>query len=107
MADEPEGAPHDWVSQLTTRLTRLVDVLQNYSTRPALGIARYLLIGAVGAIVGTAVVIAIVVSLTKLFDDDVFSGRVWATDFLFGGVIMISGGLLFRKGVRKREPTDD
>ena len=107
MADEPEGATHDWVSHLTNRLTRFVDMLQNYSLRPALGIARYLLIGAVATIVGTAVVIAIVVSLTKLFNDDVFSGRVWATDFLFGGLIMIAGGLLFRKGVKKKEQLDE
>ncbi|HEY5274021.1 MAG TPA: hypothetical protein VIJ34_12395 [Acidimicrobiales bacterium] len=107
MPDEPEGGSHDWVSQLTSRLTRLTDVLQNYSTKPALGIARYLLIGAVAAIVGTAVLIAIVVSLTKLFDDDVFSGRVWATDFLFGGVIMVAGALVFRKGVRRKETTND
>jgi len=107
MADQPEGGTHDWVSQLTDRLTRLVDTLQKYSLRPALGIARYLLIGAVAAIVGTAVLIAIVVSLTKLFDDDVFSGRVWATDFLFGGVIMIAGGLLFWKGIRKKEQSNE
>jgi hypothetical protein len=107
MPDEPEGGSHDWVSQLTSRLTRLTDLLQNYSTKPALGIARYLLIGAVAAIVGTAVLIAIVVSLTKLFDDDVFSGRVWATDFLFGGVIMVAGAFVFRKGVRRKETTND
>jgi di/tricarboxylate transporter len=107
MPDDLAGGSHDWVSQLTSRLTRLTDVLQNYSTRPALGIARYLLIGAVAAIVGVAVLIAIVVSLTKLFDDDVFSGRVWATDFLFGGIIMLAGAFLFRKGVRRKEPTND
>jgi ABC-type arginine/histidine transport system permease subunit len=107
MPDEPEGGSHDWASQITSRLTRLTDVLQNYSTRPALGIARYLLIGAVAAIVGTAVVIAVVISLTKLFDNDVFSGRVWATDFLFGGLIMLLGAFLFRKGVRKKEPTNE
>jgi hypothetical protein len=61
----------------------------------------------VATIVGVAVVVAIVVSLTKLFDDDVFSGRVWATDFLFGGVIMAAGVFLFRKGVRRKEPTND
>ena len=43
MADLPEGGTHDWVNQLTDRLTRLVDTLQNYSLRPALGIARYLI----------------------------------------------------------------
>lgn len=107
MPDEPEGGAHDWVSQITSRLTRLTDVLQNYSTRPALGIARYLLIGAVAAIVGAAVLIALVVSLTTLFDTDVFSGRVWATDFLFGGLIMLSGAFLFRKGVRRKEPTNE
>jgi hypothetical protein len=107
MADESEGEAHDWVSQITHRLTRLVETLQNYSLRPALGLGRYLLIGAVAAIIGTAVLIAIVVSLTKLFNNDVFSGRVWATDFLFGGLIMVSGVLLFRRGVRRRETTDE
>lgn len=102
MADDRAGDTHDWVGQLTDRLNRLVETLQDYSMRPALGAARALLIGTVGIILGSAVLIALIVALTTLFDHDVFKGRVWATDFLFGGVAMGIGALLFRSGVRRR-----
>ena len=107
MADDREGEDHDWVTLLTKRLSRLVEILQDYSLRPALGVARTLLIGAVGLIIGSAVVIALMVGVTKLFNHDVFKGRVWATDFLFGGIAMVAGALLFRSGVRKKGQLDE
>lgn len=106
MADDTKSDAHDWVGMLTDRLSRFVETLQDYSMRPALGIARSLLIGTVGIILGSAVLIALIVALTTLFDHDVFKGRVWATDFLFGGVTMGAGALLFRSGVRKRGQRD-
>ena len=102
MADDTKSNAHDWVGLLTDRLNRLVERLQDYSMRPALGVARALLIGTVGIILGSAVLIAMIVALTTLFDHDVFKGRVWATDFLFGGVTMGAGAMLFRSGVRRR-----
>jgi hypothetical protein len=102
MADERAGESRDWVGHLTDRLNGFVEMLQDYSLRPALGIARALLIGTVGIIIGLAVLIALVIAVTTLFNHDVFGNRVWATDFLFGGLTMIAGALLFRTGVRKR-----
>ena len=107
MADERAAGAHDWVSQLTARLEGFVELLQGYSVRPALGIARALLIGAVGIIIGLAVLTALLVALTALFNHDVFGGRVWATDFLFGGATMFAGALLFRSGVRRRGRDDE
>jgi hypothetical protein len=106
MADERVTESHDWVTQLTNRLSRLVDILQDFSLKPALGIARSLLIGSVGLIIGLFVVIALLVGVTKLFNHDVFGGRVWATDFLFGGMTMAAGSLLFRSGVRRKGQRD-
>jgi hypothetical protein len=107
MAEDRAPESHDWVAQLTKRLTRLVDVLQDFSVRPALGIARSLLIGTVGLIIGLAVLIAVIVAVTKLFNHDVFGGRVWATDFLCGGITMTAGAVLFRSGVRRKGQRDD
>jgi ABC-type arginine/histidine transport system permease subunit len=106
MAEERVTESHDWVTQLTNRLSRLVDILQDFSLKPALGVARSLLIGTVGLIIGFAVLIALVVGITKLFNHDVFGGRVWATDFLFGGMTMVAGAFLFRSGVRKKGQRD-
>ena len=106
MAEERLTESPDWVSQLTNRLSRLVNMLQDYSLKPALGIARSLLIGTVGIVIGFAVLIVLVVGVTKLFNHDVFGGRVWATAFLFGGMTMVAGALVFRSGVRKKGQRD-
>ena len=106
MAEERVTESPDWVTHLTNRLSRLVDILQDFSLKPALGIARSLLIGTVGLILGFAVLVALVVGITKLFNHDVFGGRVWATDFLFGGMTMVAGALIFRSGVRRKGQRD-
>lgn len=106
MAADEHPEDDGWVGQLTDRLEHFVDLLRNYSVRPALGIVRFLLVGAVASVVGVGVLVVVVIALTKLFDDDVFNGRVWATDLLFGGMFLAAGGFLFRLGARRKDSSN-
>jgi len=103
--DRTEGP--DWAKQLTSRLDQLVNRVSDVSMRPALGLVRGALIASVGVIVGGAVLVTVLIALIKLFDKDVFNGRVWATDFLFGGILVGGGAFLFRSGVRRKGSVDE
>lgn len=103
MAAAHDEEQHDWAAQLAGHLERIVERLRDLSVKPALGLVRGLIIATVGLIVGTLILVALVIAVTKLFDADVFNGRVWATDFLFGGMLMLSGAFIMRLGARRKD----
>ena len=96
------SSPGDWATRTTAQLDRLVELIRDHSVRPLLGAARYLIVGVVGSAVGLFVLVASLVGLIRLFDADVFRGRVWATDFLFGGILLAVGGFLLRSSAKAR-----
>ena len=102
MAERQESRGHlDLAGQLTDRVEDFVDLLRNRSAKPILTIARVVVIGAVVALSGTVAAIVIVIALLRLFDKDVFGGRVWATYFLFGAIFAGAGLLLLAKSSLK------
>jgi hypothetical protein len=83
-----------------------VSLIRDRALRPLLVGARLLVLGLVGLAVALAVAVVVVIALVRLFTTDVFGGRVWATDLLFGGIFVASGTLLISLGVKRRGGTD-
>ena len=73
------------------QLDRVVELIRDHSVRPILAGVRILIVAVVGSAVGLAVLVAGGIGLIRLFDVDVFRGRVWATYFLFGGILLAAG----------------
>jgi hypothetical protein len=98
--DDP--SPGDWASRTTAHLDHVVELVRDRSVRPILGAVKFLILGVVASAVGLAALAAVLVGLIRLFDVDVFRGRVWATDFLFGGILLAAGGFLLRSSAKAR-----
>lgn len=83
--------------QLTSWLHQLVDTLRDRTVRPILYAVRALIVAIF--VVAVLIVIGVVglIGLMRLFDTSVFSGRVWATDLLFGVILLIAGFAVLRK----------
>jgi uncharacterized membrane protein len=96
----PQPASSDWASALTRRLDHVVGLIRDHSVRPATKIARYAVVGVLGAVVGVAVLVFVVIGVIRLFDTSVFRGHVFATDFLFGGILLGAGTFLLRASTR-------
>ena len=98
-------------SQLATRATTLIEsvvsLLRDKAVRPLLAGARLLVLGLVALSLGAVIATVVLIGLLRLFTEDVFGGRAWATDFLFGGIFLASGVLLLRLGLRSRGGGDN
>jgi len=99
-----EKSPLDLAGQLTDRVEGLVELIRDKSTRPILSIVRAIVVGAVVGLIALTALVVIIIAVMKLFNHDVFGGRVWATDFLFGGMLLGAGVFFLAKsGLRKAE----
>jgi hypothetical protein len=93
----------DLAGQLTKRVEELVRLLRDHSVRPILTVAGVLIVAIAGVVLALAVVAALAVAVLRLFNQDIFGGRVWATDFLFGGMLGLAGLFLLHKSVKVRK----
>lgn len=95
-----EATPHDddLAHRAATIVESAVAFVRDRSIRPVRYATRVLVVVVFGLLVGIALVAGIVIGLVRLFDADVFAGRVWATDALVGGIFLALGMFLLWRG---------
>lgn len=98
------GDEQDLAATLTRRLESLVVLIRDHSVRPLFGVVRIVILGLLAAVLGLFAAAATLIGLVRLFDHDVFPGRVWATYLLFGVVLLSVGAVLFRHARPKESP---
>jgi len=98
LADDPTTP--DWATFLTRRLDHAVSLIRDKSLRPAMTAARAIIVGLLAAVVGIAVLTMVIVGLIHLFDTTVFRGHAFATDFLFGGILLLAGAFLLHRSTQ-------
>lgn len=90
--------------QVTGWVHQFIDTLATRTIRPLFVGVRAITVGVFIATLTLAILIAGGIGLTRLFDVSVFHGRVWATDLLFGAILLLVGLLLLRKVSPKGSP---
>ena len=98
LTPESSNDRHDLASHLTARVESAVAAIRDRSVRPVQAAAHWIVLGVAFTFVALFAVIAIGVGVVRLLDDDVFGHRVWATDLLFGGILVAGGVFLMRQG---------
>lgn len=101
VSDHAPAAEDDWAAKLTRSIETLVELVRDRSVRPVLLAARFAVFGIVAVAAVLVFAIAAAIGLVRLFDDLVFSGHVWATDTLVGGIFAGAGVLLMRQGSKE------
>jgi hypothetical protein len=96
------GTENDLAKRVTHLVESVVEAIRDRSLRPVLSVIRWLIIGVVVGLVAAVALVVIVIGLFRLFDHDVFAGRAWATDLLFGGIFVAAGMFIFSLGNRSR-----
>jgi hypothetical protein len=92
----------DWAALITEKLEWLVGLIRDHSVRPAAKAVRIAVVAVIGLLVSLIVLGGLAIGVVRLFDHDVFRGRVWATSFLFGGILLGVGSVLLRASVKAR-----
>ncbi len=100
--EDTEGQGESLTDQLNSWIRGWIDNVHDHTIRPLLIAIRGLIMGTLAVIIGLAVVAMICIGLIRLFDVEVFSGRVWATDLLFGALFLLIGAILLRR-IRPRK----
>lgn len=95
--EDTQGQGESLSDQLTGWLHQLVDTLRDKTVRPLLFAVRGLIVGIFVATVLIVIGVVGLIGLVRLFDTSVFSGRVWATDLLFGVILLVGGLTVLRR----------
>lgn len=90
--------------QLTGWAHQFIDTVATRTIRPLFVGVRAITVGLFIATIALVILIAGGIGLTRLFDVSVFHGRVWATDLLFGVILLLVGLFLLRRVSPKRSP---
>lgn len=100
--DLGEEGGGDLAAQLTHKVEHWVGLLTDRTVRPILRGAAWAAVAVAALLVGLAILVAAGDGLLTLFNVDVFGDRVWATDFLFGGMLSVLGLFLLRRSMQAR-----
>jgi hypothetical protein len=95
----------EWSHRAIDAVDTVVDVVHDRVVRPALIGGRAVVFGTLIAFVSLVALILIPVALIRLLDVYAFSGRVWASDALFGAIFCAAGFYLW--SLRGRRHTSD
>lgn len=87
----------DLAAQVTEKVEGIVEMIRDRAVRPVLHIVRIAVLAVLVGLIGLLVLVIVSIALMRLFDVDVFGGRVWATYLLFGGMLIGAGVFLISK----------
>lgn len=81
----------DWPARAADLVDAVVALLRDKTVRPLTLVARAIVFGVLIFAAATVTVTLVSVSLVRLLTVYAFSGRVWASDLLVGGVFTVAG----------------
>jgi hypothetical protein len=92
-----EQAPRDdWATQLTEKVGQVVELIRDRTVRPVEKFVRAAIFGVLAFFVVIFVLVALMIGLIRLFNNEVFDQRVWASYLLVGGIFVAAGAFISR-----------
>jgi hypothetical protein len=86
----------DWAAQLTEKIGQVVELIRDRTVRPVQSFVRAAIFGVLAFFVVVFVLVALVIGLVRLLDNEVFDQRVWASYLLLGGIFVVIGAFISR-----------
>ena len=95
-ASSSGDADAHWADQIADLIVDGVDRVRDRTVTPAQAIAKYVVYGAVVAVLVLPLLVVTLVLLVRLLDAFIPSG-VWAPYLILGGVFVVAGAVLWSK----------
>ena len=86
----------DWAAQLTEKVGQIVELIRDRTVRPVQRIVRIAIFASLALFVVLFVLVAFAIGLIRLFNNEVFAQRVWASYLLLGGIFVVAGAFISR-----------
>src|SRR5579885_1070941 len=80
----------DWTTDLLDRLDHVIELVRSNTTDRLVKVARVVVFGLMGAIVGTMVAVIAVIGIIRLLNEMLPSG-VWLPDMILGAIFVAFG----------------
>jgi CHASE2 domain-containing sensor protein len=92
-----ESAPRDdWAAQLTDKVGQVVELIRDRTVKPVQKFVSAAIFGLLAISVVIFVIVAFVIGVVRLLNNEVFDQRVWASYLLIGGIFVVAGTLISR-----------
>ena len=92
--------PEDWTVQAADTIESVVGAVRSKTTDPLVGISRWVVYGALAAIVGLVAATVAIIGLVRVLDV-VLPGQVWVVYLVLGGLFTLAGLLLWRQAWKR------
>ena len=86
----------DWAAHLTEKVGQVVELIRDRTVRPVQTFVRAAIFGVLAFFVMIFVLVAFVIGLIRLLNNEVFDQRVWASYLLVGGIFVVIGAFISR-----------
>jgi hypothetical protein len=98
----PTGAPGgpgdaEWTGRVVDTIEDVVAAVHDRIVRPLMIVARGLVFGIIVGTMALVVAVVLAIGLVRLLDVYAFGGRVWASDTLIGGLLVVAGAYAWSK----------
>ncbi|HEY5026178.1 MAG TPA: hypothetical protein VII76_14480 [Acidimicrobiales bacterium] len=96
-ASGPALSQADWPAKVADTIEDVVEAVQDRVVRPLILVARGLVFGIIVAVMALVVSVVMAIAVVRLLDVYAFGGRVWASDAVLGGLLVIGGAFAWSK----------
>ncbi len=94
---EPGVSQAEWPAKVADTIEGVVESVQDKVVRPLILVARGLVFGIIIGTMALVLGVVLCIAVVRLLDVYAFGGRVWASDALLGGVLVIAGAFAWTK----------
>jgi len=94
----PSVSQAEWPARVADTIEDVVEAVHDRGVRPLILVARGLVFGIIVGVMALVVGVVLVIAVIRLLDVYAFGGRVWASDALIGGLLVIGGAYAWSKG---------
>lgn len=93
---EKRSGDRDWAAETTDSITTAVASVRAKTADPLERVARILVYGLLGVVVGLAALVLVAIAAVRALDVAI-PGEVWSAHLVVGGIFVLGGLFLWRK----------
>jgi hypothetical protein len=100
---DPGMSQADWPAKVADSIEGVVEAVGDRVVRPLILVGRGIVFGVIIATMALVLGVVLCIAVVRVLDVYAFGGRVWASDAVLGGLLVIGGAYAWTKRTRGAE----